>query len=109
MQSSIERRRLLQAMNAEPAHAWMVLAKCAAGLAVIVLLAAIGASERLDYGAAGNVAAAVTLHARQSAQEHRKQVFDDRRARFERGAGRHSIAREAVELANPLPPPLALH
>lgn len=92
MQSSIERRRLLKAMNPEPVRAWIVLAKCAGGLTAIVLLAVIDAGDGGDHGAACNVAAAATLHAAQPAQEHRKQVFDDRRRRFHGNTGHRSVA-----------------
>ena len=99
MQSSIERRRLLKAMDAEPVHARMVLAKCAAGLAVIILLAVIGARESVERGVAGGVAAP----AAQPVQEHRKHLFDERRARFEGGARRPRMASEAAKPANQLP------
>jgi hypothetical protein len=92
MQNSIRRRRLLQAMDAEPLRAWTVLAKSAAGLAVIALLAVIGAGERRGHGAVRDVAAAVTRHAAQAVEEHRKQVFDERRQRFEGKSGHRSVA-----------------
>jgi hypothetical protein len=103
MQSAQERRRLLRAMHAEPARAWMVLAKCAAGLAAIALIAAIGASDGVDHDVAGNVVPDAAPRSGQTAQAHRTQVFDERRARFAGGAGRHSIASEVLERVNPLP------
>jgi hypothetical protein len=54
--SSIERQRLVKAMNVEPAHPWMVVARCVAGLAVIVLIAVIGVSENSDRTVDDNVA-----------------------------------------------------
>ena len=90
-------------MNAEPVHAWLVLARCATGLAVIVLLSLVGVRASVDQGAARHVAAAAAPHARPPAQQHRKQVFDDRRARFERSAGRHRIAGEVREAGYELP------
>ncbi len=107
MQSSMQRHRLLKAMNAEPVHAWMILAKCAAGLAVIVLIAVIGLDAPFDTatGAPTSVAAiaAAGAHANTRSQPHRKQVFDERRVRFAGAAGRRSLASEAVEPANRLP------
>lgn len=102
MQSSMQRHRLLKAMNAEPVHAWMVLAKCAAGLAVIVLIAVIGTSESLDHGAADNVSAAVTPGGK-PVQEHRKQVFDERRARVDTTDKRTIRMIEVVDLPKDLP------
>lgn len=49
MQSSSKRRRLLKMMHAEPASVWKALAKCAAGPAVVALIAIIGCSERADH------------------------------------------------------------
>ena len=103
MLSSVERRRLLKVIDVEPINAWMVLAKCAAGLVVIVLVAAVGFSQPADRGtslAAAAVAVPVTGRFDQSAQEHRKQVFDERRQRFQGNAARHSVASEAVEPSN---------
>ena len=103
MQSSIERRRLLKAMNEGPVYAGLVLAKCATGLAVIVLLALIGAHESLDRGAAGNVAAASTPAAAQPVGAHRKQVFDERRSRLESGNQRNKRMFDVVDLPKDLP------
>ena len=66
-------------------------AKCAAGLAVIVLIAVIGATDRGDRGAVSHVAAGTPASV-QPAQQHRKQVFDGRRARFQGYAERRSVA-----------------
>ena len=103
MQSSRQRRRLLTAMNAEPVHAWLVLVRCAAGLTVIVLLSLIGVRASIDPGAPRHVAARAAPHAGQLVQKHRKQMFDERRARFERGGDRHSIAGEVREAGYELP------
>jgi hypothetical protein len=98
MISAQERRRLLRAMHAEPVRAWMVLARCAAGLAVIALIAAIGASDSVGQDVSRNVAPAATPHSGQTAQAHRKQVFDERRASSEKRARRDSGVFEVVDL-----------
>ena len=102
MQSAVERRRLLRSMHAEPVRAWMILARCAAGLAVIALIAAIGVSDRVDPGVAGAAVPAATPRPGQAAQAHRKQVFDERRARFA-GDDRHRIAIGTMERTGLLP------
>jgi len=38
MQTSSERRRLIQQMYQEPAHPWIRVALCAAGLVILMLL-----------------------------------------------------------------------
>ena len=91
MQSSSQRRWLLETLNIEPVQASLTLAKCAAGLAVIVLIAVIGATDRGDRGAVSHVAAGTPASV-QPAQQHRKQVFDGRRARFQGYAERRSVA-----------------
>ena len=131
MVSSSERRKLLKSMNGEPAGAWFILAKCAAGLAVTVLIAVIGASEKSGLGD-GNAAKIVVPAAAQyayddhedgfdplpkidqataapsrhvgdsQAQSHRKQVFDQRRARFDGGADTRSVAGVTVRPSNHL-------
>ena len=93
---------------------------CASGLAVMVLIAVIGASEDAGSGS-GSMAKTVAPIAVQytledhedgfdplpqaiqataahsgvagatNAQQHRKQVFDERRARFEDGSDQHSV------------------
>ena len=136
MLSSYERRKLLQATETEPVHARLTLAKCAAGLTVVTLLAVFGASEDAGRGsdnvaktvapaaaqytlqdhedgfdplpqaiqatAAPGSAAAVTPASAQPAQQHRKQVFDQRRARVDSGADRRSVVSKAVQPANRL-------
>ena len=55
MLSANARRKLMKQMD-EPMRSYRVLAKCAAGLIVVVLLALAGANEPVSPGAAGNVA-----------------------------------------------------
>ena len=107
MQSSIERRRLLKAMNEGPVYARLTLAKCAAGLAAVALIAVIGAQAPINIATPTRLSAAAKgaagAHENMRSQPHRKQVFDERRVRFGGGASRHSVAREAVEPDNQLP------
>ena len=55
MLSSSARRKLMKQMD-EPMRSYRVLAKCAAGLIVVVLIAIVGASEPVGPEGAGNVA-----------------------------------------------------
>ncbi len=107
MQSSAQRRRLLKAMYAVPLHGWMVLAKCAAGLAVIVLIALIGKDASIDASTPtprpAATAAAAGGGANVRAEPHRKKLFDERRSRYEAGANRNSVAGKAVKPANERP------
>jgi len=48
MQTSNQRRRLLRELESESLRTWAVLAKCGAGLAVIALIALIGAGSADD-------------------------------------------------------------
>ena len=41
----MERRKLLKQMQQEPVRSYMVLAKCAAGLTIVALIAVIGARD----------------------------------------------------------------
>ena len=103
MQSSFERRRLLKIMHAEPASVWMVLAKCTAGLAVIALITVIGYSEHADHEVARSpVATAAPEVAGERAHEHRKQLFDQRRQRFQGSDEQRSVASEALKIELPV-------
>ena len=105
MQSSSERRRLVKTMADELVNAWLVLTKCAAGLAIVVLLIVMVVSDErvmsgsLAHGAAPPRAAAAGM----SAEEHRKRVFVERHERFQGEAGQRSVASEMAEQSNPLP------
>ncbi len=82
------RKRLVDQMNLEPqVRSWFVLTRCGAGLAIIALIASIGisAGERGD-----NVAQVKNRpQVAQPAAEHRRQVFEQRRAAFEQGGRGH--------------------
>ena len=107
MQSSSERKRLLKVMKDESANAWLVLVKCAVGLAVIVLIAVAGKNGHADLGASVAATTAVAVSAveqkEKRALEHRKQVFDERRQRFQGIADRNSVAQKAQQPSNQLP------
>jgi hypothetical protein len=103
MQSAEERRRLLRDMQDEPVRAWMVLARCAAGLAVIVLLAVVGVSESRDHGIAGNVAAGVTPPATGAAPERQERTVDERRTHSEKQDQRNSGKAKSADLPIDLP------
>jgi len=105
MQTSKQRRRLLRDMEAEPFRTWAVLAKCGGGLAIVILIAVIGAGSTDDREAVSRAKYA-TQHARQPVQEHRKQVFDERRARFAGGAPSHNVASDTSQRAVQLSPML---
>ena len=95
MATNIERTRLMKTMNDEPANAWMVLARCAVGLAVVVLIAVTGYSEDANRNAPGaadtTVAASASDPMNTRAQEHRKQVFDERRQQIGRASCRERV------------------
>lgn len=107
MQSSAQRHRLLKAMYAEPLHAWIVLARCAAGLAVIALIAFIGRDAPIDISTHASrpatTAAVAGGVATVRAEPHRKRLFDERRSRHEGGANRNGVAGETVKPANERP------
>jgi hypothetical protein len=103
MQTSNKRRRLLKDIESEPFRSWVVLAKCGGWLAVIVLVTVIGAGST-DNPEIISRAKNAAPYAPQPAQQHRKQVFDERRARFARSAPSHNIASETSQRAAPLLP-----
>jgi hypothetical protein len=93
MLSSMQRKRLLEQMKEEPeARNWIVLSKCGAGLAIIVLLGFIGASA--GHRDDDPVQAKETATQIQAAEEHRRKLFDERRARFEQQVQRNRLARQ---------------
>jgi hypothetical protein len=81
-----ERQRLIRQVGDEPALLARGAAKCAAGLLILVLLALIAAGSGdeggIDRAARANADGAIAT-AVPRAEAHRKQVFDERRARFE--------------------------
>jgi len=62
----------------------------------------IGAESADTREASSRVKEAVP-HGSQPAQRHRKQVFDERRERFDGASGRHSVAGDVTEPVNRLP------
>jgi hypothetical protein len=73
----------------EPALRARGAAKCAAGMLILLLLAliAVGSGDEggIDRAARANASGAIATAAPR-AEAHRKQVFDERRARFESGS-----------------------
>jgi len=107
MQSRIKRAKLSKVMGREPHVNWLVLARCGAGLATIALVAFAGLRAPINAAALESrfapAAAAGTQDHQRPPSQHRKQVFDERRARFGGDTGRQGIAREAKIPANELP------
>lgn len=101
MQTSNQRRRLLRELESEPLRTWVVLAKCGGGLAVIALIALIGAGSADDHEAIARAKEAPPP-AVQPAQAHRQQVFNERRARFSEGHSPRNVASQPARPANRL-------
>lgn len=105
MQCSSERKQLLDTMYPERVTATVILAKCAAGLAIIVLLVTMVASDgRVTEGPAARGATSPRAEsAGVRAEEHRKQMFEARRQRFQSSAGRQNVAGQAAGAPNQSP------
>ena len=101
MQTSNRRRRLLRELDSEPLRTWAVLAKCGAGLAVIALIALIGAGSADDRETMARAKEAAPP-AVQPAQAHRQQVFNERRQRFNGGNAPRNVAGKLAPPANRL-------
>ncbi len=104
--SSIQRLRLVKAIDERPAYDRFGLAKCAVGLAGVALVVAIGIHATISIALpTSNAAAGVAASTREQmrAQQHRQQVLEERRARFENGGQRSHRATERVELPKDLP------
>lgn len=88
MLSTTERQRLMRQFGDEPALPARAVAKCGAGLVILLLLALIAAGSGdeggIDRAARANADGAIATVAPR-AEAHRKQVYDERRARFEAG------------------------
>ena len=102
MQTSNQRRRLLKDIESEPFRSWVMLAKCGGGLAVIVLITVIGAGST-DNPEIISRAKDAAPYAPQPAQQHRKQVFDERRARNGNTERQSGNKIEVVDLPKDLP------
>src|SRR5712671_2380047 len=96
MLRSSEHRRMPKMMHAEPASVWMAIAECIAALAAIALVAVIGYSEYADRTVArSSVAAATSEMQNTRAQEHRKQLFDQPRERFQGSDKQRKVTRRS--------------
>jgi hypothetical protein len=99
MQSSSECRRLMETMADEPVMARWELVKCAAGVAILVLLLVLVVSdERVMTGSlAQREAPPRAATAEMSAEEHRRHVFDERHQRFHGDGGQRRVVSEMAE------------
>ena len=107
MQSRIERERLLKLMGDGPVASRLVLWRCAAGLAAIAAVAIIGVGTPVNDVATRARVAAPLADANDASQQprsqpHRKQVFDERRKRFNSGGGRQSALSEIAKPSDQL-------
>ncbi len=109
MENSIGRNRRLKAIRSDPVP-WIALVRCAAGLAIVVLISAIG----IHWPAVrpGTIQAhAATWLGSKEAQAHRKQVYDERRERWQGRGRRENIAEKPAVPADQLllarPPQIA--
>jgi len=103
-----ERKQLVSTMTVEPAHALGVVLKCGVCLALLTLLLVIG-SFREDDGTApearGGAPHAAAVAGSSGAAAHRKEVFEERRARFAGNASNRTFAGVAsVAPAEPYAP-----
>ncbi len=91
-------------MGKAPVGRWMVLIKCAVGLAAVALIAVIGLGAPINVAApapkSATLAAAAGARANMRSQPHRKQVFDACRARFQGGAAAQNVIGQAAQPAN---------
>ncbi len=82
-----ERERLMRMMSDESAYGVATVLKCGVCIGLLALIAVIGFSARVND--AGTPVATSTTQQKTSAYDgiraeaHRKQVFDERRARFQ--------------------------
>ena len=105
MQSSSERSKLMNAVADEPVMPRWELAKCAAGVAILVLvLVLVVSDERVMTGSlAQREAPSRDAAAGMSAEEHRRHVFAERHQRFHGDRGQRHVASEMAEQSNPSP------
>ena len=90
MQRLKMRQLMLDAINAEPARARVVRGTCIAGLATVTSISAIGVRAPIASSAPSfkyaNVAS--VAEARKNASQHRKLLFDERRAHIRQADAR---------------------
>ncbi len=90
-------------MLPKPLRTWVVLAKCAAGLVAIALIAIIGVNSRLD-GATAQAGRNIDTarNTERLAERDRRQTFNERRERFERHGDLGSVAGKSAQPGNRL-------
>ena len=102
MQTSLDRQRLLKMYHDDPAlRARLVIFRCAAGLAIIGLIAVIGLSDQSSPPDASNVAA-MKMRAN-AAAEHRREVLEERQKRFQATDEQRAATYEGVAESNANP------
>lgn len=93
-----ERDRLTSSMRAEPAFRLGRKLTCVAGLAVLLLLAAIGGQDTdVANGPDARESATRPVAVARTPEAHRKEVFDARRA----ASGTNSLHRDLADYAPP--------
>jgi hypothetical protein len=96
--NTTERQRLLSTMADAPTQALAVVLKCAVCLALLTLLVVVGGNRETDGvapGARGSAPYAASAAELSGAATHRKEVFDERRARFAGNASERRVAETA--------------
>ena len=95
------RERLMRMTFDESAYGFAAMAKCVVCIGLLALLTVIGFGASADDAATAGALSAgrgnTVAHVAVRAEAHRKQVFDERRARFERSDTQLSTAATAVE------------
>lgn len=94
------RERLMRQVDRETVRARAAVAICAAGMLVVVLLAALGAGsgdERILDRTARSGANGTVAQSNTRAEMHRKRVFEERRERFFQDHGATKSATNEVE------------
>ena len=96
--NTTRRQRLVSTMSDEPTYALGVVLKCGICLALLTLLVVIGSTREEDgvaSDARGSAPHAMAAAKFGGAAAHRKEVFDERRARFAGNASERSVGKTA--------------
>jgi hypothetical protein len=96
--NTTKRQRLVSTLSDESTRALGVVLKCGICLALLTLLVVIGVSEEkvgVPADALDSVSHAASAAKLSGAAAHRKEVFDERRARFAGSASEHLVAKTA--------------
>ena len=88
-----QRKRMLEQMkDGLESRGWMIVARCSTGLGIVALIALVGAggAHRGD----GVIRTNDAQYAAKAAEQHRRDVFDQRRERYGRETEGRRLARE---------------